>query len=53
MKTSWFLCLVLFVTGCVTLPPAPRQTYHPLSVYETPSSTMTDDLRDDRRDGTT
>jgi starvation-inducible outer membrane lipoprotein len=43
MKTVWFLCLALLVTGCATLPPTSRQTYTAVSAAETPSSAMVDD----------
>jgi hypothetical protein len=43
MKTVWFLCLALLVSGCATLPPTPRQTYTAVSAAETSSSTMVDD----------
>ena len=35
MKTVWFLCLALLVTGCATLPPIPRPTYMAVSAAET------------------
>ena len=43
MKTVWFLCLALLVTGCATLPPTPRPTYTAVSAAETSPSTMVDD----------
>jgi hypothetical protein len=43
MKTVWFLCLALLITGCATLSPTARQTYTAVGAGETSSLTMVDD----------
>ena len=43
MKAMLLILVLCLSTGCVTLPPMPRQSYNALNAYETSSSTMIDD----------